>query len=103
MVCEMDGIVYLLSPAINRDEQEGWTIQMEALRRTEAGWVSLKKSLDAFTHVLVPDKLVAQSFVFRPLQVDSSFGKTTIESINQATQLYVLVARLLGPGKSTRR
>jgi hypothetical protein len=76
MVCEMDGLVYLLSPAINRDEKDGWTIHMEALRRTEGGWVSLKKSLDAFTHVLVPNKSVAQSFVFRPLQVASTFGKT---------------------------
>lgn len=76
MVCEMDGIVHLLSPAINRDDQDGWKIHMEALRRTEAGWVALKKSLDAFTHKLVPNKSVAQSFVFRPMQVISSFGKT---------------------------
>lgn len=76
MICEMDGIVYLLSPAINRDDQNGWKIHMEALRRTEAGWVALKKSLDAFTHVIVPNKSIAQSFVFRPLQVASTFGKT---------------------------
>jgi hypothetical protein len=76
MVCEMDGIVYLLSPAINRDDREGWRIHMEALRRTEAGWVALKKSIDAFTHVLVPNKSIAQSFVFRPLKVTSTFGKT---------------------------
>ena len=76
MVCEMDGIVYLLSPAINRDDQDGWKIHMEALRRTEAGWVSLKKSIDAFAHVLVPNKSIAQSFVFRPFQVTSTFGKT---------------------------
>ena len=76
IVCEMDGLVYLLSPAINRDDRDGWRIHMEALRRTEAGWVALKKSLDSFTHVLVPNKSIAQSFVFRPLQVASTFGKT---------------------------
>ena len=76
MVCEMDGIVYLLSPAINRDEKDGWKIHMEALRRTEAGWVSLKKSLDAFTHAVVPNKSVAQSFVFRPLPDTRAFGGT---------------------------
>ena len=76
MVCEMDGIVYLLSPAINNDAQDGWRIHMEALRHTEGGWVALKKSLDSFTHKLVPNKSMAQSFVFRPLQVTSTFGKT---------------------------
>jgi hypothetical protein len=76
MVCEMDGIVYLLSPAINNDAQDGWRIHMEALRRTEAGWVALKKSLDSFTQKLVPNKSMAQSFVFRPLPVTSTFGQT---------------------------
>jgi hypothetical protein len=76
MVCEMDGMVYLLSPSINRDDQSGWTIHMDALRRTEAGWVALKTSRDSFGHVIVPNKSIAQSFVFRPMQVTSTFGKT---------------------------
>ena len=76
MVCEMDGIVYLLSPAINRGDQDGWNIHMEALRRTEAGWVALKRSVDGFSHKLVPSKSMAQSFVFRPLRVLTTFGTT---------------------------
>ena len=76
MVCEMDGMVYLLSPSINRDDQSGWRIHMDALRRTEAGWVALKTSLDSFTHAIVPNKSIAQSFVFRPIQVTTTSGKT---------------------------
>jgi len=76
MVCEMDGIVYLLCPAINRDERSGWKIHMETLRRTKAGWVALKGSVDYFTHVLVPNKSLAQSFVFRPVRLSRSFGET---------------------------
>ena len=50
MVCEMDGIIYLLSPAINRDDQDGWRIHMEALRRTRpAGWRSRSRSTRSLT------------------------------------------------------